>query len=173
MRRHLLPLLTTLPLVVAGCQRAAVEVAPQTPPASVAATQPAADPAHGEYLVVLGGCNDCHTDGYGERAGEVPRDQWLTGSPVGFHGPWGTSYPTNLRLSVDALDESQWLAYTANLHTRPLMPDYMLRAMREDDRRAIYRFIRSLGPAGEPAPAALPPGEAPPPPYFQIVLPPV
>ena len=50
--------------------------------------------------------------------------------------------------------------------------DYMLRAMREDDRRAIYRFFRSLGPAGEPTPAALPPGEAPPPPYFQIVLPP-
>jgi hypothetical protein len=31
------------------------------------------------------------------------------------------------------------------------MPDFALRAMREDD-RAIYRFIRSLGQVGQPAP---------------------
>ena len=83
----------------------------------------------------------------------------------------GRTRLTNLRLTIDALDEAQWLVYTANLHTRPPMPDYQLRAMREEDRRAIYRFIRSLGPAGAPAPAALPPGQTPPPPHFQLVLP--
>jgi hypothetical protein len=52
------------------------------------------------------------------------------------------------------------------------MPDFNLRAMHEDDRRAIYRFIRSLGPAGQPAPAYLPPGQKPPAPYLELVLPP-
>ena len=128
--------------------------------------------AHGEYIVRIAGCNDCHTAGYAERGGEIPTAAWLTGSPLGYHGPWGTTYATNLRLTVAGLDEAQWLAYTANLHTRPIMPDFMLRQMREHDRRAIHRFVRSLGPAGTAAPAALPPGQVPPEPYYQLVLPP-
>ena len=40
------------------------------------------------------------------------------------------------------------------------------------DRRAIFRFIRALGPAGQAAPAYLPPGQMPAPPYLQLVLPP-
>ncbi len=42
------------------------------------------------------------------------------------------------------------------------MPWYSLHAMTEPDLRAMYRFIRSLGPAGEMAPAYLPPGQPPP-----------
>lgn len=145
-----------------------------------APSAPAAEPvavdeglvAHGEYIVRIAGCNDCHTEAYGPRGGDVPKAEWLQGSALGYHGLWGTTYATNLRLTVDGLDEAEWLAYTGNLHTRPIMPDFMLREMREQDRRAIYRFIRSLGPAGEPAPAALPPGQAPPMPYFQLVAPP-
>jgi len=47
----------------------------------------------GRYLVVISGCNDCHTDGYLMTEGKVPEENWLTGSPVGWHGPWGTTYP--------------------------------------------------------------------------------
>ena len=36
-----------------------------------------------------------------------------------------------------------------------------LHAMSEEDLRAIHHFVRSLGPAGEPAPQALPPGQQP------------
>ena len=129
--------------------------------------------ARGEYMVRMGGCNDCHTPGWSDSAGQLPTAQWLTGSPLGNVGPWGTTYPANLRLKVADMDEQAWLAYTGNLHTRPLMPDFNLRAMREDDRRAIYRFVRSLGPAGQPAPAYLPPGQRPPAPYLELVLPPV
>lgn len=43
--------------------------------------------------------------------------------------------------------------------------------MTEEDRRAIYRFIHSLGAAGQPAPEALPPGQTPPAPYLGLVLP--
>lgn len=158
----------TLACAATACQQAA-------PPATLAAsTLPAPIDdlvAQGEYLVRIGGCNDCHTAGYAQRGGEVPMSDWLTGSPLGYHGPWGTTYATNLRLTIAGLDEAQWLAYTANLHTRPIMPDFMLRAMREHDRRAIYRFVRSLGAAGDPAPPALPPGTTPEPPYFQLVAP--
>lgn len=127
--------------------------------------------ARGEYLVRTNACNDCHTPGYGERGGEVPTSEWLVGVPLGFNGPWGTTYPANLRLKAAEYDEAGWLKYTGELHTRPIMPDYALRAMSAEDRRAIYHFITSLGPAGNKAPDYLPPGQTPPAPYFQLVLP--
>lgn len=128
--------------------------------------------ARGEYLVRISGCNDCHTPAYGDRGGNVPKEEWLVGSPLGFSGPWGTTYAANLRLKAAEMDEAGWLKYTGELHSRPIMPDFALRAMHEDDRRAMYRFIRSLGAGGSKAPDYLPPGTPPPPPYFQLVLPP-
>ncbi len=128
--------------------------------------------ARGEYLVRITGCNDCHTAGYTEKAGDVPTSDWLLGSPLGYSGPWGTTYAANLRLRLAEMDEAEWMTWSATLRTRPIMPDFALRAMHDDDRRAIYRFIRSLGPAGSKAPEYLPPGSAPPPPFLQLVLPP-
>ena len=128
--------------------------------------------AQGEYLVRISGCNDCHTPGYIDHGGEVPTAQWLAGNVLRFTGPWGTTYPANLRLKVADMDDAAWLKYTADLHTRPIMPDFAVRAMLEDDRRAIYRFIRSLGPGGNKAPDYLPPGKTPPLPYMQLVVPP-
>ena len=52
----------------------------------------------GRYLVKIAGCNDCHTTGYAEAGGKIPEKQWLTGDQLGFRGPWGTTYPINLRL---------------------------------------------------------------------------
>lgn len=127
--------------------------------------------ARGEYLIRTTGCNDCHTAGYAERQGEVDPSQWLTGSPLGYKGPWGTTYAANLRLKLADMDEDQWLDYSAKLRTRPIMPDFSLRAMSRDDRRAIFHFIKSLRPAGAPAPAYLPPGQDPPLPYFELVMP--
>ena len=127
--------------------------------------------ARGEYLVRVAGCNDCHTPGYAQAGGKIDTSDWLVGSPMGFHGPWGTTYPSNLRLRMQQLSEAQWMEYSANLRTRPMMPDFAVRAMTEDDRRAIYRFVHALGAAGQPAPEALPPGQIPPAPYFGMVLP--
>jgi mono/diheme cytochrome c family protein len=122
--------------------------------------------------VRIAGCNDCHTPGYAEKGGDIPEQSWLTGSPLGYSGPWGTTYAANLRIKLADMDEAAWLAYSAGLHTRPIMPDYNVRAMNEGDRLALYRFIRSLGPAGDKAPDYLPPGQTPPLPYMQLVLPP-
>ncbi|MEO6264135.1 MAG: hypothetical protein ABIO58_04100, partial [Luteimonas sp.] len=166
-------LATSLLLALAGCNRNAANA--DAEPAAPVAANPAAPSnadllARGEYMIRMGGCNDCHTPGYADKNGEVPKEQWLTGSPIGFSGPWGTTYPANLRLKAADMDEAAWLKYSGELHTRPIMPDFQLRAMHEDDRRAIFRFIKSLGPGGPPAPAYLPPGQKPSPPYWQFVL---
>lgn len=126
----------------------------------------------GRYLVEIGGCNDCHTPGYAPSGGKVPESQWLTGDRLGWHGPWGTSYPRNLRLYFQSLTEGQWLQKAKTLETRPPMPWFDVRAMSTADLKAVYRYIRHLGPAGQPAPADLPPGETPPQPYVEFPAPP-
>lgn len=112
----------------------------------------------GRYLIRVGGCNDCHTAGYPEAAGKVAEGQWLTGSAVGFRGPWGTTYPANLRLVLAPMTEAQWLA-RARGEMRPPMPWFNLRDMTDDDLKAIYHYVRQLGPAGQPAPAYAAPGQ--------------
>ena len=126
----------------------------------------------GRYLVEIGGCNDCHTPGYAPSGGKVPESQWLTGDRLGWHGPWGTTYPRNLRLYFQDLTEAQWLQKAKTLETRPPMPWFDVRAMSTADLKALYRYIRHLGPAGQPAPADLPPGETPPQPYVEFTAPP-
>jgi mono/diheme cytochrome c family protein len=111
----------------------------------------------GRYLVQIGGCNDCHTAGYAETAGNVPQSEWLMGSPLGFKGQWGTSYAANLRLTVDGLTEDQWVTF-ARVPRRPPMPWFNLRDMSDGDLRAMYRFVRELGPKGERAPPPAAPG---------------
>jgi len=121
----------------------------------------------GRYVVVTGGCNDCHTPGYPESGGKTPQSEWLTGSPVGFQGQWGTSYPANLRLTVQSMSEAQWLK-EARAERRPPMPWFGLAAMTDADLRAMYRFIRGLGPKGAPAPAYVPPGQKVATPYIEF-----
>lgn len=122
----------------------------------------------GEYLVRIGGCNDCHTPDYPEAAGEIPQERWLTGVAVGFQGPWGTSYPANLRRYVQTVSAAKWLERVRQ-PMRPPMPWFNLRDMTDEDLLAIYRFIHALGPAGEPAPPAAEPGAAVTTPYFDFV----
>lgn len=54
------------------------------------------DIQRGRYLVRITGCNDCHTPGYPESSGKTAEKLWLTGSPLGWRGPWGTTYASNL-----------------------------------------------------------------------------
>ena len=117
--------------------------------------------ARGRYLVMLGGCNDCHTPGFALKAGKVPEAEWLTGDALGWQGDWGTTYPPNLRLRLNAMDLAAWKAFAKNLTTRPPMPYWAVNAMTDEDLEALWTYVHSLGPAGEPAPAALPPGVAP------------
>ena len=135
-------------------------------PATAAASSPEVE--RGRYLTIIGGCNDCHTAGYAPAAGKVPEKDWLTGDTLGWRGPWGTTYPSNLRLFMAKLSEKEWVTLAKHLETRPPMPWFTLQRMTDGDLRAIYKFVRSLGPAGSPAPAYLPPDKTPPQPYIQV-----
>lgn len=126
----------------------------------------------GRYLVQIGGCNDCHTAGYPPSGGKVPEAQWLLGDALGWNGPWGTTYATNLRLYMQDLSEDQWVKKAKTLNARPPMPWFNVRDMTTADLRAMYRYIRHLGPAGKPAPAYLPPGKTPPEPVVRFPAPP-
>ena len=115
----------------------------------------------GRYLLKISGCNDCHTPGYAQSGGAVPEKEWLTGDSLGWRGPWGTTYASNLRLILPRLSEEQWLQLARQAAYRPPMPNHALRIMEEDDLRSIHRFVVQLGAAGQPAPAALAPGQTP------------
>ena len=177
MRVSTLMIPAALVIALGACKpanEAKADAAVATPHLAAMATAPtdAQLIERGDYVVRIAGCNDCHTPGYAQSGGTVPKAQWLVGSPVGWSGPWGTTYAANLRLKAADMDDAQWLAYTAALHTRPPMPDFAVRAMSEQDRVAILRFVKSLGAGGEPAPAFLPPGQKPPVPFVEFNFPP-
>jgi mono/diheme cytochrome c family protein len=110
----------------------------------------------GRYMVVTGQCNNCHTSGYSASQGTLPEARWLLGDARGRAEPGGTVYATNLRLLVQDLSVEQWLALVQGSRARAPMPWWNLRQTSEADLRAMYAYIRSLGPAGEPAPAFRP-----------------
>jgi mono/diheme cytochrome c family protein len=117
--------------------------------------------ARGRYLTQIGGCNDCHTAGFAVSGGHVPESEWLQGDALGWNGPWGTTYAPNLRLRLNAMTLAEWKTYAHALKSRPPMPYWALNTMSETDLEALWTFVHALGPAGQPAPAALPPGVAP------------
>jgi mono/diheme cytochrome c family protein len=122
----------------------------------------------GRYIAKIAGCNDCHTPGYPQSGGKVPEKDWLVGDVVGWKGDWGTTYPANLRLVLNTMNENQWVEYARKLETRPPMPWFALHDLTEQDLRSFHRFVRSLGPAGSPAPAYVSPGATPKGPYIQF-----
>ena len=126
----------------------------------------------GRYVSLVGGCNACHTEGFAPSAGKVPQAQWLAGSAMGMKGPWGTTYPANLRLYMQGLSADEWVRVAKTAEMKPPMPWFDLHEVSEPDLRALYAFIRSLGPTGEPAPAYLPPGQEPPGPFILYPAPP-
>lgn len=138
-------------------------------PTSTYATEAAnLDPhkvARGRYVVSISGCNDCHTSGFPESGGSLPESQWLRGDSLGWKGPWGTTYPTNLRRLLAGLSEDQWVHFARNVQSRPPMPWFNLRFMSEEDLRAIHHYVRYLGPSDDPVPEYVPPDREPPPPY--------
>jgi mono/diheme cytochrome c family protein len=122
----------------------------------------------GRYIVDITGCNDCHTGGYAEAGGKAAETDRLKGDVLGYRGPWGTTYPTNLRLTVGKMTEDQWVKYGKGLMTRPPMPFFNVRAMSDADLRAVYQYVKSLpGGAGTTSPAFLPPDKQPKPPFVQ------
>ncbi len=96
---------------------------------AASAPQAWADPVakfvdRGRSLVKITGCNDGHTPGYAQAGGKIPEKAWRVGDRLGWRGPWGTPYPTNLRLSMDKLLEEQWVKIAHTTQYRPPMPGF-------------------------------------------------
>ncbi len=151
---------------LAACDQARVNLSTSDQGPHVVA---ASDIEAGRYLIVTSGCNDCHTPGYPQRGGRVPESEWLKGNGTGFMGPWGTTYPHNLRRTVAGMTEDAWVEMLSTREDLPPMPWPSVRAMAESDKRAVYRYIKSLPLEGEPAPTALPPGQVPTTPYENMM----
>jgi mono/diheme cytochrome c family protein len=149
-------------LLLVACAASAAE----PPPGKLSA-----EATRGRYLVQITGCNDCHTAGYAESGGQVEESKWLTGDRLGWRGPWGTTYPANLRLTVKDMTADQFVIL-ARSPLRPPMPWFNLRDMQDKDVKAIYAYLKHLGPAGELAPVYVPPDKTPAGPFVQFPAPP-
>jgi mono/diheme cytochrome c family protein len=141
-------------------------------PALRVAGKPAGDSIsveRGRYLVRVTGCNDCHTPGFMQQGEAIPESQWLTGVPVGWRGPWGTTYGSNLRRFVKDFDEETFMQVVRARNGRPPMPWTNLHAMNDADLRSLFRYMKSLPVTGDPTPEYVPPGVEPKTPYVDMM----
>jgi mono/diheme cytochrome c family protein len=163
-----------LPLALVACtmagsgtSAASSSMPPADGPAVTAATMEQA----GEYLTLVGSCNDCHTQGWTESEGKVAPADRFAGMNVGFRGPWGTTYGKNLRTIVQRQSEDRWVAILRTSDDgegKPPMPWWNTKQMSDRDLRAMYRYIKSLGPKPNGVPRGLPPGREPTGPYIWV-----
>ncbi|MBL1214276.1 MAG: cytochrome C [Ignavibacteriae bacterium] len=122
----------------------------------------------GRYLAIVGGCNDCHTNGYLQANGNIPEGDMLTGSPMGWRGPWGTTYASNLRITVDMFSEDEFVELLHDRTDSPPMPWMNVNKISDTDARSLYKYIKSLGLKGEAMPEMVPPDKEPETPYILI-----
>ena len=137
------------------------------------AAEPAAPSVeYGKLVSIVGGCNDCHTVGYNESGGKIDPATALKGASLGYQGPWGTTYPANLRLLAANMSEDDWVKYLKTFTARPPMPFYNVQALDDVQMRSLHMYIASLGDPGDPAPDYVPPGQEPKFPY-SVFAPPI
>ena len=164
-------------LLVAAALALAVAAFTSCAPASKPATETAANAStaamtqieRGKYLTVIGGCVDCHTPGYLYGAADYERH--LSGSELGWQGPWGTTYPRNLTPDpetglgrykaeeiVAAIKGGKRLDGSPML---PPMPWQNYATMTDEDLNAVAAYLVSLPPVKHQVPDVVPPGKQP------------
>ncbi len=157
-------------------------VKPTAPAAGGAARQAAI--ARGQYLTTVMGCNDCHTPG--ALYGQPDFARKLSGSELGWRGPWGISFPRNLTpdnetgLGYWSEDEIVKAIRTGVKNDGkmllPPMPWQNFAALTDADAHAIAVYLMSLPPVKHAVPAAVAPGQTysgatmdfPPPPAWDV-----
>jgi mono/diheme cytochrome c family protein len=162
-------------LLVAGAVAgAALAIASTTKPAaSRAGAKPAAASAsvidRGRNVAMVAGCNDCHTPGTMFGAPDFGRQ--LSGSELGWSGPWGTTYARNLTPDLETglgyYSEKEIIAALRSgkrLDGKPMLPPMPwqnLTAMSDADMHALITFLKSLPPVSHKVPEVLAPGQVP------------
>jgi mono/diheme cytochrome c family protein len=166
---------------------ASLSPATQTSSAAPAAGKP--DPVErGRYLVTIGGCNDCHTPGY--MYGQPDMNRMLSGSELGWPGPWGLAFAANLTPDKETglgawTDEQILTALRTGQRPdgrmlAPIMPYMSFSDLTDDDAKAIVAYLRSIPAVKHSEPVPVAPGEPfagsaitiPPPPAWDVPPPP-
>lgn len=139
---------------------------------------------HGRYLVSVAGCNDCHTPGTFYGAPDTLRQ--LSGSELGWEGPWGVSYPRNITPDVET-GIGNWTEAQIVTAIRtgqrpdkslllPPMPWPMYAHLSDEDAYAIAAYLKSIPAVSHRAPHVQSPGKPatgarlsfPPPPMWDV-----
>ena len=125
--------------------------------------------ARGEYLTTIMGCNDCHTPG--TFYGQPDFSRKLSGSELGWVGPWGTTYARNLTPDAET-GLGSWteddIAKALRTGQRPNgteilppMPWPMYTNLTDDDVHSIAAYLKSLPAVSHKVPDKLAPGSKP------------
>lgn len=124
----------------------------------------------GQYLVTLGGCNDCHTPGY--FFGKPDMMRFLGGSEVGFEIPGlGVFHGPNLTPDRETGLGAWSIEQIATAITKgqrpdgrelaPIMPWHAFASLTAQDVRAIAVYLKSLKPVTNKVPGPFGPKEQP------------
>ena len=109
--------------------------------------------ARGQYLVTIGGCNDCHTPGY--FFGKPDQARYLGGSEVGFEIPGlgifhGPNLTPDRETGLGGWTDAQIAAAITTgkrpdgRELAPIMPWHALASLTKEDVGAIVAFLRSV-----------------------------
>lgn len=136
--------------------------------------------ARGKYLVTIGNCTDCHTDGF--LLGQPNEARFLAGADNGWRIPGlGVMYPPNLtpdpetglgkwskRDIVRALKEG---VRPDGSTINPPMPIVNTRMLTDEDAMAIASFLKSMKPVKHRTPKNPVAPEQAPGPYHDAIFP--
>ena len=177
-------------LLLAGAVAASLSVQSCSSGKTEATPVAAVDPvARGRYLVTIMSCNDCHTPGSFYGAPDTTRR--LSGSELGWVGPWGVVHARNLTpdtaTGIGKWTKEQIVNALRSGNTpdgsqlAPIMPwaNYAS-IIDENDAMAIASYLKSLPPVTHKNLDRQPPGAKPvgnnvmfpPPPAWDVPPPP-
>ena len=134
---------------------------------TAAAPRKGEDPiARGRYLTTIMGCNDCHTPGTFYGAPDYSRQ--LSGSELGWVGPWGVSFPRNLTPDVETgigrwsekqiVDALRTGVRPDGSTLAPPMPWPMYANLSDADAYAIAAYLKKLPAVSHRSPDRIAPG---------------
>ena len=165
-RTKLVGMLTLSAMLGLGLSLLSCSTAQQT-----ATATPHVDPVvRGRYLVTIMSCNDCHTPGYLYGAPDTSRR--LSGSDLGWTGPWGVVHARNLTPDTTTgignwtIEQIVTALRTGNTpdgsQLAPIMPwmNYS-EILDQDDAVAIASYLKSLPPIVHKNLDRIPPGQKP------------
>ncbi len=173
--------LAAVALAAASCSRSDTTTETTDTADSTSARAAAMTPIQrGQYLAIISGCHDCHTPGTLYGAPDMSRA--LSGSELGWKGPWGVSYAPNLTPDPTTglgswTDEQILRALQTGVDKEgapiaPPMPWASYAHLTRQDATAIVAYLRSIPAVIHRSPERVPPNGAPLTPVLEFPPPP-